>query len=152
MFRPCIVIFLLSYYPWYIYTNLSGAIHHGISVFQPFWPTGSGCARGFLSSLDACWAIKAWGSGATTPLEVLAERESIYRLLAQTTPENLNKDCKAYTVDPTTRYPNLNKTTLLPQQVMSLYDTDDPANIELTARAPQPNSITESYRKRRRRG
>ncbi|KAF5302677.1 hypothetical protein FQA39_LY10173 [Lamprigera yunnana] len=123
----------------------------GDSLLEPFWPTGSGCARGFLSSLDACWAIKAWGSGLATPLEVLAERESIYRLLAQTTPENLNKDCKAYTVDPSTRYPNLNKAVLLPQQVLNLYDTDDPNNIELTSRTAQPPAITESYRKRRRR-
>lgn len=102
--------------------------------------------------MDACWAIKAWGSGLVTPLEVLAERESIYRLLAQTTPENLNKDCKAYTVDPSTRYPNLNKAALLPQQVLSLYDTDDPNGIELTPRVLQPVSTTETHRKRRRRG
>ncbi|KAK4877333.1 hypothetical protein RN001_009839 [Aquatica leii] len=123
----------------------------GDSLLEPFWPTGSGCARGFLSSLDACWAIKAWGSGLVTPLEVLAERESIYRLLAQTTPENLNKDCKAYTVDPSTRYPNLNKAALLPQQVLSLYDTDDPNSVELTSRTAQPVAFNETYRKRRRR-
>ncbi|XP_031346644.1 F-actin-monooxygenase Mical-like isoform X2 [Photinus pyralis] len=122
----------------------------GDSLLEPFWPTGSGCARGFLSSLDACWAIKGWGSGLSTPLEVLAERESIYRLLAQTTPENLNKDCKAYTVDPSTRYPNLNKSALLPQQVLTLYDTDDPNTIELTSRAAQP-FINELHRKRRKR-
>ncbi|CAA9995273.1 unnamed protein product [Nesidiocoris tenuis] len=66
---------------------------------KPFWPTGSGCARGFLSSMDACWAMRSWGLGAH-PLEVLAERESIYRLLAQTTPENLQRDLQAYTLDP----------------------------------------------------
>ncbi|KAF5303714.1 hypothetical protein FQR65_LT00858 [Abscondita terminalis] len=123
----------------------------GDSLLEPFWPTGSGCARGFLSSLDACWAIKAWGSGISTPLEVLAERESIYRLLAQTTPENLNKDCKAYTVDPSTRYPNLNKAALLPQQVLNLFDTDEPNSIELTSRSAQPVAVNEVYRKRRRR-
>ena len=35
--------------------------------------------------------IRSWSSGDMTPLEVLAERESSYRLLAQTTPENLCK-------------------------------------------------------------
>jgi len=69
---------------------------------QPFWPTGSGCARGFLSSLDAGWTIKGWGA-SLSPLEVIAERESIYRLLGQTTPENLNRDYAAYTLDPHTR-------------------------------------------------
>jgi hypothetical protein len=52
--------------------------------------------------MDACWAIKGWGS-TLTPLEVIAERESIYRLLGQTTPENLNRDYAAYTLDPHTR-------------------------------------------------
>lgn len=54
----------------------------GDSLLEPFWPTGSGCARGFLSSLDACWALRLWAAG-THPLHVLAERESIYRLLGK---------------------------------------------------------------------
>ena len=83
---------------------------------KPFWPTGSGCARGWLSSFDACWAINSWSNGKT-PLEVLAERESIYRLLAQTTPENLSKDHSGYTVEPQTRYPNLNMRVCLDFQV-----------------------------------
>lgn len=58
-------------------------------------------------------------------LQVLAERESIYRLLAQTTPENLNKDYKSYTIDPTTRYVNLNRNALSPKDVINLYDVDD---------------------------
>jgi hypothetical protein len=38
-----------------------------------------------------------------TLLEAVAERESIYRVLAQTTPENTSKDYSAYTVDPHSR-------------------------------------------------
>lgn len=100
--------------------------------------------------MDAAWAIRSWGSDTATPLEVMAERESIYRLLAQTTPENLNKDYKSYTLDPSTRYPNLNKNALLPHQVTSLYDTDDPKSIELISR-PAP-AVVEVPKKRRRRG
>ena len=48
-------------------------------------------------------------SGSTvTALEAIAERESIYRVLAQTTPENTSKDYTSYTCDPHTRYPTLN--------------------------------------------
>ncbi|KAL6437477.1 hypothetical protein ACFW04_005150 [Cataglyphis niger] len=101
----------------------------GDSLLEPFWPTGSGCARGFLSSLDAGWAIKGWGA-SFSPLEVIAERESIYRLLGQTTPENLNRDYAAYTLDPHTRYPNLNIRSVIPIQVRSLLDTDDPESIK----------------------
>lgn len=120
-------------------------------LLQPFWPTGSGCARGFLSSLDAGWAIRSYGSHSATPLEVLAERESIYRLLPQTTPENLNRDYKSYTLDPSTRYPNLNRNLLLPQQVLSLFDTDDVKSIELS-RTPVPSNVIDNPNKRRRRG
>ncbi|XP_032457373.1 F-actin-monooxygenase Mical isoform X4 [Nasonia vitripennis] len=103
----------------------------GDSLLEPFWPTGSGCARGFLSSMDACWAIKEWGA-SLTPLEVIAERESIYRLLGQTTPENLNRDYAAYTLDPHTRYPNLNVRSVTSAQVRSLLDTDDPETFKLS--------------------
>ena len=111
---------------------------------QPFWPTGSGCARGWLSSFDACWAIHSWSSGKMTPLEVLAERESIYRLLAQTTPENLHKDYNGYTCEPQTRYPNLNSRVVLDFQVKSLYDTDNPAELERPVKSP----VEEGTRKR----
>ncbi|XP_055935059.1 F-actin-monooxygenase MICAL3-like [Argiope bruennichi] len=96
----------------------------GDSLLEPFWPTGSGCARGFLSSFDAAWMIRSWASGKMSVLQVLAERESIYRLLAQTTPENLSKDLNQYTLNPSSRYPNLNLSAVLPFQVRSLYDTD----------------------------
>ncbi|PZC71651.1 hypothetical protein B5X24_HaOG212780 [Helicoverpa armigera] len=103
----------------------------GDSLLEPFWPTGSGCARGFLSALDAAWAVRAWGqSPAPHPLEVIAERESIYRLLAQTTPENLHRDFGAYTLDPGTRYPNLNRAAVTPHRVTSFYDSDDPLPLD----------------------
>ncbi|XP_067012830.2 uncharacterized protein Mical isoform X2 [Anabrus simplex] len=121
----------------------------GDSLLEPFWPTGSGCARGFLSSMDACWAIKGWGGGQITPLEVLAERESIYRILGQTTPENLHRDYNGYTLDPHTRYPNLNSRCVMAFQVRSLYDTDDPAGVEQPL--PQPNISPHDAPKKRRR-
>ncbi|XP_057659603.1 F-actin-monooxygenase Mical isoform X9 [Diorhabda carinulata] len=122
----------------------------GDSLLEPFWPTGSGCARGFLSSLDAAWAIRSWALGNYSPLEVMAERESIYRLLAQTTPDNLNKDWKSYTLDPSTRYPNLNKGVVLPNQVICLYDTDNPAGIDKMKRTS--NDKPAEIPKKRRRG
>ena len=72
-------------------------------LFQPFWPTGSGCARGFLGSMDTAWMIRNWASGKMTSLEVMAERESVYQLLSQTSPENLNKNFPQYSIDPNTR-------------------------------------------------
>lgn len=72
----------------------------GDSLLEPFWPTGSGAGRGFLSALDAAYCALQWtrkvvrGGAEGAELvermaDVIAERESIYRLLAQTTPENI---------------------------------------------------------------
>jgi hypothetical protein len=104
----------------------------GDSLLEPFWPTGSGCARGFLSSMDAAYAIKLFTNQKNSPLAVIAQRESIYRLLAQTTPENLHRDIGSYTLEPTTRYPNLNKSSVHIPQIKHLLDTDDPTLLEQT--------------------
>ena len=44
-------------------------------------------------------------------------RESLYRLLPQTTTENISKNFEQYTIDPVTRYPNLNSSCVKPHQV-----------------------------------
>ncbi|XP_054627221.1 F-actin-monooxygenase mical2b isoform X3 [Dunckerocampus dactyliophorus] len=92
----------------------------GDSLLEPFWPMGTGCARGFLAAFDTAWMVKSWAQGRTV-LEVLAERESIYRLLPQTTPENITKNLEQYTIDPATRYPNLMSSCVRPLQVRHLY-------------------------------
>ncbi|XP_019910792.2 F-actin-monooxygenase MICAL2 isoform X7 [Esox lucius] len=92
----------------------------GDSLLEPFWPMGTGCARGFLAAFDTAWMVKRWAEGKT-PLEVLAERESLYRILPQTTPENIAKNFEQYTIDPATRYPNLISTCVRLNQVRHLY-------------------------------
>ncbi|XP_039408068.1 F-actin-monooxygenase MICAL2 isoform X1 [Corvus cornix cornix] len=96
----------------------------GDSLLEPFWPMGTGCARGFLAAFDTAWMVRSWAQGKP-PLEILAERESIYRLLPQTTPENINKNFDQYTIDPGTRYPNLNSSCVRPHQVRQLYVTNE---------------------------
>ncbi|XP_039220939.1 F-actin-monooxygenase MICAL3 isoform X4 [Crotalus tigris] len=102
----------------------------GDSLLEPFWPMGTGIARGFLAAMDSAWMVRSWSLG-TSPLEVLAERESIYRLLPQTTPENVSKNFSQYSIDPVTRYPNINVNFLRPSQVRHLYDTGDLKDIHL---------------------
>ncbi|XP_077309707.1 F-actin-monooxygenase MICAL2 isoform X7 [Lithobates pipiens] len=96
----------------------------GDSLLEPFWPMGTGCARGFLAAFDTAWMVKSWAQ-RTPPLEVLAERESIYRLLPQTTPENISKNFDQYTIDPASRYPNLNSSCVRGHQVRHLYITNE---------------------------
>ncbi|KAI3370864.1 hypothetical protein L3Q82_007381 [Scortum barcoo] len=92
----------------------------GDSLLEPFWPMGTGCARGFLAAFDTAWMVRGWAQGRS-PLEILAERESIYRLLPQTTTENISKNFEQYTIDPATRYPNLNSSCVRPHQVRHLF-------------------------------
>ncbi|XP_016338430.1 protein-methionine sulfoxide oxidase mical1-like [Sinocyclocheilus anshuiensis] len=91
---------------------------------QPFWPLGTGIARGFLAAFDTAWMVRSWGKGVP-PLEVLAGRESVYQLLSQTTPENTSKNYAAYSIDPSTRYPNANLSLMKPMQIKRLYDIED---------------------------
>ncbi|XP_077123223.1 F-actin-monooxygenase MICAL3 isoform X13 [Ranitomeya variabilis] len=102
----------------------------GDSLLEPFWPMGTGIARGFLAAMDSAWMIRSWAYGAS-PLEVLAERESIYRLLPQTTPENVSKNFSQYSLDPTTRYPNVNLQFLRPSQVRHLFYTGEMKDVNL---------------------
>ncbi|XP_037622099.1 protein-methionine sulfoxide oxidase mical2b isoform X13 [Sebastes umbrosus] len=92
----------------------------GDSLLEPFWPMGTGCARGFLAAFDSAWMVRGWALGRS-PLEILAERESIYRLLPQTTTENISKNFEHYAIDPATRYPNLNSSCVRPHQVRHLF-------------------------------
>ncbi|XP_023583405.1 F-actin-monooxygenase MICAL1 isoform X2 [Trichechus manatus latirostris] len=93
----------------------------GDCLVEPFWPLGTGVARGFLAAFDAAWMVKRWAEGAE-PLQVLAERESLYQLLSQTSPENMHRNVAQYGLDPATRYPNLNLRAVTPNQVRDLYD------------------------------
>ncbi|XP_054991588.1 F-actin-monooxygenase MICAL1-like [Sorex araneus] len=96
----------------------------GDCLVEPFWPLGTGVARGFLAALDAAWMVKRWAEGAE-PLKVLAERESLYQLLSQTSPENMHRNTAQYGLDPATRYPNLNLQAVTVNQVRDLYDVVD---------------------------
>ncbi|XP_061526675.1 F-actin-monooxygenase MICAL2 isoform X1 [Phycodurus eques] len=114
----------------------------GDSLLEPFWPMGTGCARGFLAAFDTAWMVKSWAQGRTV-LEVLAERESIYRLLPQTTPENIAKNLELYTIDPATRYPNLISSCVRPHQVRHLYLSGElnPCSLERAASIRRPVNI-----------
>ena len=97
----------------------------GDSLLEPFWPTGSGCGRGFLSAMDSAWMAREWAvkSCRSNPdtsviLDVLREREAIYRLLAQTKSENLSQNYSAYTLNPITRYPKFQLIDILASFVM----------------------------------
>uniref|UniRef100_A0A8C2ZZS5 Molecule interacting with CasL protein 1 n=1 Tax=Cyclopterus lumpus TaxID=8103 RepID=A0A8C2ZZS5_CYCLU len=88
----------------------------GDCLVEPFWPLGTGIARGFLASFDTAWMVRSWGMGVPH-LKVLAERESIYQVLSQTTPENTCKNYAVYSINPKTRYTRANLSSIHANQV-----------------------------------
>lgn len=104
--------------------------------WQPFWPTGSGCGRGVLSALDAAWMIRLYGM-KMPPLAVLRERENVFKLLSGTDPKDLQKNHNGFTINPNTRYSNLNQVmSVTLADLKKLYDTDDPETADYTL--PEP--------------
>jgi len=95
----------------------------GDSLLEPFWPDGTGCARGFLSALDAAWMIRSW-SLQSNPLQALEERENLYSLLSQTTDDSIKTSYSKFTIDPRTRYKNIPATSK-DDKIVALYDTDN---------------------------
>ena len=100
----------------------------GDSLLEPFWPEGTGCARGFLSALDTAWLLRQWAMAQRNPLDIMCERENIYRMLSQTTDGsggNMKNTYKSFTIDPKTRYCNIPK-KIDHDRIIPLYDSDAP--------------------------
>ena len=90
-----------------------------------------------MGALDAAWMMKGFGA-CEDPLKLLEEREAIHLLLTQTTSERLHKNHSAYTINPSTRYPNLSGIVPL-AEVTSLYDVGT-GPIKNMPRTPQLRS------------
>lgn len=86
-----------------------------------------------LSALDTAWMLRSFAMDRP-PLQVLSERENIYKLLSATSVDNLRKNYDAYTINPSTRYVNLNLKRV--KEVYHLYDADDPVNADFRVGSP----------------
>lgn len=75
----------------------------GDGLMEPFWPLGTGCARGFLSCMDLMWMVRRQREGVSSE-DILKERMALYQLLHQTSNENMQKKHSTYTIDPKSRY------------------------------------------------
>ncbi|CAB3982261.1 F-actin-monooxygenase MICAL3 isoform X14, partial [Paramuricea clavata] len=112
----------------------------GDSLMEPFWPTGSGCARGFLSVFDAAWMMRGWGLGQR-PIDLIMEREGVYKLLAQTTSDNVSKNYDGYTIDPKSRYPPASVRKALKDAVKHLYKVVQNSLEESLVEEIQPDNM-----------
>lgn len=68
--------------------------------------------------------MRSFGLGRE-PLDVLQERECILKVLAQTKPGNLLTAHQKYSIDPSTRYPNLNTKSIKKENMRHLYDKSE---------------------------
>jgi len=96
----------------------------GDVLLEPFWPQGTGAARGFLGAIDDVWMFRGFCLGQH-PLDLLQERESIFGLLPQTNTWNMDTQFNKYTINPHTRYMRLNTKSVSKDDVAHLYDTSD---------------------------
>ena len=124
----------------------------GDSLLQPFWPEGTGCARGFLSAMNAAWMLRRYAEG-TKMINILAERENLYKMLKQTTDgvgSVLRDEYRSYTIDPETRYKHISR-KIDHKRIPRLYPkisadvTDYPIN-EDTPDEPSPPSTSSFVR------
>merc|ERR1719228_2735642 len=70
--------------------------------------------------------------GRRNPLDIISERENIYRLLSQTADGaggGLKDAYKSYTIDPSTRYRQISK-KIDHERILPLYDTDAPEELQ----------------------
>ena len=77
-------------------------------------------------------SFRQWVMGRRNPLDIIAERENIYRLLSQTADGaggGLKDNYKSYTIDPSTRYRQISK-KIDHERILPLYDTDAPEEFQ----------------------
>lgn len=77
---------------------------------------------------------------AVMPALSLARRESIYQHLSQTSPDNTNKNISQYSIDPATRYPNINLQAIKASQVPGQLLPWDLPGCHCDANLPSPLS------------
>ena len=121
----------------YSHDNSSVFLGNFCSFFvQPFWPSGTGCNRGFLGAFDAAWMFKGFCSEGADCIKLLEERESILTLLSNVYPRTLQDNFAQYTLDPKTRYRGL-RGLVSRMDVDQLYDSDLRPRAASTARPGQ---------------
>jgi hypothetical protein len=82
-------------------------------------------AKGFLGGFDAAWMLKRYSEGVP-PLEIIEERESLFSgLRGVSSRMTLQTNICQYTIDPSTRYPNVGFKIAPSYDITSLYDIDD---------------------------
>ena len=75
----------------------------GDSLIHPFWKTGSGLAKGFMSVFDAAWVLKIYSTIPQQPLLSLALQESLYLFLKNLQSSAVRSFDGAFSIDPATR-------------------------------------------------
>jgi len=105
----------------------------GDSLIEPFWPMGTGCARGFFAVFDLAWVTRNWqlkrndqDPTKSSEFEALWLHDQLYRLLQFSTPSTTNQSYQHYTIDPQTRYLNMLCKPIRLEKIFHLYTSNRP--------------------------
>ncbi|CAF4817504.1 unnamed protein product, partial [Rotaria socialis] len=121
----------------------------GDSLLESFWPTGSGIGLGFFGLFDTAWSILKFAKNEH-PLKILVERESVYNLLSQSTPENTKNNHQLYSINPASRYQTLNSKSCTIEEIRHLYDSDSIPTIDMNNNHVKLNKIDRASMRRAR--
>ncbi|CAF3849574.1 unnamed protein product [Rotaria magnacalcarata] len=119
----------------------------GDSLLESFWPTGSGIGLGFFGLFDTAWSILKFAKNEH-PLKILVERESVYNLLSQSTPENTKNKHQLYSINPASRYQTLNSKSCTIEEIRHLYDSDSIPTIDMNNNHVKLNKVDRASMRR----
>ena len=103
----------------------------GDSLIHPFWKTGSGLAKGFMSVFDAAWVLRTWAEDSEKPLLLLAQQESLYLFLKDLKSSAIKSFDSSFSIDPSTRYKSLASLPIVKMDaVKSLLDVEELGLVE----------------------
>ena len=115
----------------------------GDSLIEPFWPTGSGIGKGFLSSMDAAWTVKNWASGSCSVNQIIAEHESCYKSLFSLLSSDKLKALPSkhfYPLDPFERYTSMLAPSTRDIKPLFLCD-ETPSSVESETEIVAPDTL-----------
>uniref|UniRef100_A0A0N5CAT2 FAD_binding_3 domain-containing protein n=1 Tax=Strongyloides papillosus TaxID=174720 RepID=A0A0N5CAT2_STREA len=76
----------------------------GDCLNEPFWPTGSGIGRGFMSCLDTAYFMRELTIGEKDVLDIMKEKELLTHTLFRATASDIKGQYSNYGLNPSTRY------------------------------------------------
>uniref|UniRef100_A0A0N5A3Y7 Calponin-homology (CH) domain-containing protein n=1 Tax=Parastrongyloides trichosuri TaxID=131310 RepID=A0A0N5A3Y7_PARTI len=120
----------------------------GDCLNEPFWPTGSGVARGFMSCLDTAYFMKELSLGERSVIDVVKEKELLTHTLFRATPSDIKGQYINYGLNPTTRYKQILDSEMMKEsKILNTQVLFETANIMKMSKLFNTRKSTSQYHK-----